>query len=301
MKLIIVFIMAGLVVLTAQADDSIEFRATELTSGLFVLEGVGGFSGGNILISTGADGTIMIDDSMPPLADKLKTEIKEVTGDSVDYLINTHLHGDHTGNNAVFAADGTHIIGHENVRVRMSENSELTAGALPVITFSDQMSFYLNDQPAQIIHLAKAHTDGDSIIYFPSANIIHTGDILFNGMFPFIDLDNGGSVQGYLDAQQAVIDLANKDTVIVPGHGPIGNVDDVIAARTMLKNTREMVADLIKGGKTLDDIVAINPLADYHDKWNWGFITTERMTRTLFRDLHQFGEDPHGAHHHHHH
>ncbi|MDO3387111.1 MBL fold metallo-hydrolase [Gilvimarinus sp. SDUM040013] len=300
MKRLMLVLVVGLLASSVQAQDSVEFEAKQVAKGLTMLSGVGGFSGGNILISTGADGTIMIDDSMPPLAEKLQAKIKEVAGGDVDYLINTHLHGDHTGNNATFAATGTHIIGHKNVRERMSADSKLSADSLPVITFSDEMSFYLNAQPARIMHVAKAHTDGDSVIYFTEANVIHTGDTLFNGMFPFVDLDNGGSVQGYLDAQQKIIDLADQDTVIVPGHGPLGKVEDVTAARDMLAESRRRIADLIKQGKTIEDIVAMNPLADYHEQWNWGFITTEKMTRTLFRDLQKYGEDPHSSHHHSH-
>jgi len=283
----------------AWAQEDVEFKSESLTEGLSVVYGVGGFAGGNILISTGPDGTVMIDDSMPPLLPKLKAAIKSLGGEDLTFLINTHLHGDHTGNNASFARDGAHLVAHHKVRERLKADSERSAEALPVITFNDEIHFHLNGQPAQVLHLPAAHTDGDAAIYFPQADVLHTGDLLFNGLFPFIDLENGGSVQGYIDAQQRLLDLAGEDAVIVPGHGPAkANRADLERANTMLREVYQKVSRLVAQGRTEDEILELNPLADYHDDWSWGFITTEKMTRTLYRDLTEHRHGTPGDHQH---
>ncbi|WP_026286853.1 MBL fold metallo-hydrolase [Gilvimarinus chinensis] len=294
-------IMSGALALLASAQDEVNFKTNEVGKGLYVISGVGGFAGGNVLISTGDDGTVMIDDSVAPLLGKLREAIKKVTDQEVTFLINTHLHNDHTGNNLSFASTGANIIGHKNVRERMAQDEERDPQSLPLLTFTDEVSLYLNGQRAQVMHVARAHTDGDSIIYFPDANVLHVGDILFNGLFPFIDLDNGGSVQGYLDAQMRVLELADEQTIIVPGHGPLARRGDLIRSHEMLIDARQRVAKMIMNGKKEEEIVAANPLADYHNDWSWDFITTEKMTRQLHRDLHMHGDGSHqhGEHHHH--
>ena len=241
----------------------------------------------------------MIDDSMPPLLPALRRAIKQVTGGEVEFLINTHLHGDHTGNNASFAEAGTHIIAHEQMRQRLSEKPDTSGAALPVITFSDEMHFYLNDQPARVFHVARAHTDGDAVIYFSEANVIHTGDVLFNGLFPFIDLASGGSVSGYIAAQQQILMLADDKTVIVPGHGALATKADLLRANKMLVDIQGQVSRLIAEGKTRQEILALNPLADYSDDWSWDFITTEKMTETLYADLATHRHGPADKAHHH--
>lgn len=277
---------------SASADEA-RFVASKVKDGLYVLQGEGGFTGGNIAISVGDDGVIMIDDSMPPFLDKLKAAVKEVAGKPVDFLINTHVHGDHTGNNAAFGSDGAHIIAHKNLRERLRSMTHDTPdgkkptppAALPVITFSSEITFHLNGGEAQVFHVARAHTDGDAVIHFVDLNVIHTGDALFNGLFPFIDLDNGGSVSGYIAAQKRIYELAKDDTVIIPGHGPLAKREDLKASFSMLEDARSLVRALIEKGKSEDEVVKMNPLQKYHDKWNWGFITTEKMTRTLYKDL----------------
>ncbi|BFM21172.1 MBL fold metallo-hydrolase [Gilvimarinus japonicus] len=271
--------------LAGHAAEGPEFKTQKIAEGLYVVSGVGGFTGGNILISTGDDGTVMIDDSMPPLLDKLRAAIADISGDDIEFLINTHLHDDHTGNNAAFATQGSHIVAHEKMRSRLKLDAKRTAQALPVITLNDQMNFYLNDQPARVFHLARAHTDGDLAIEFSDANVLHTGDVLFNGMFPFIDLDSGGSVDGYIAAQKTLLEMVDDNTVIVPGHGALAKKADLQRANKMLMDARQKVAKLIAQGETEKEILAANPLAEYHDDWSWDFITTEKMTRTLYRDL----------------
>ena len=277
----------------AEQKQDLKFAATEVKPGLFMLQGVGGFTGGNIGLSIGEDGVVMIDDSMPPMLGIMKDAIKKVTDKPVDFLINTHVHGDHIGNNENMSKDGTRIVAHENLRQHLltkgirgqSGMKPAPKGALPVITFSHSMSFHLNGEDAKLFHVAKAHTDGDAVIHFKNANVVHMGDTFFNGMFPFIDLDSGGSVDGYLKAQKKVLAMINDNAQIMPGHGPLANKSDLKAAVEMLSDARSIIAKLVKQEKSEEDVVKMNPLKKYHAKWNWGFITTERMTRQLYKGL----------------
>ena len=157
--------------------------------------------------------------------------------------------------------------------------------ALPEITFSDAVTFHLNGHTAYVFHVPNAHTDGDAVIQFPEVNVIHSGDILFNGMFPFIDLDSAGGVDGYIAAQEKILSMSDADTKIMSGHGPMASKGDLQSAHDMLVDVLARVKKLVDAGRSEDDILAENPLASYHDDWNWGFITTERMTRTLYRSL----------------
>jgi glyoxylase-like metal-dependent hydrolase (beta-lactamase superfamily II) len=277
----------------AKDEPKVSFAQTEVATGIYMLSGEGGFTGGNLALLIGDDGVVLIDDSMPPFLDIMSQAIKSLTDQPIDFLINTHVHGDHTGNNKTIGASGTHIVAHENLRRHLLEKGVQSADGmvpaekaeLPVITFSDQMNFYFNDQPASVIHVPHAHTDGDAIIHFTAANVIHTGDTFFNGMFPFIDLDSGGSVEGYILAQMKVISMVNDDTKIIPGHGPLSNKRELQASIDMLTDAKNIMIKHINQGFTLEEIIQANPLAKYHDKWNWGFITTERMTTQLFNDL----------------
>jgi len=276
-----------------QTKDGPDFSTTEVAPGIYMLMGVGGFTGGNIGLSIGDDGVVMIDDSMPPLLGKMKAAIKSVTKDPVDFLINTHVHGDHTGNNQNMGNDGTRIVAHENLRINMltkglqtkEGNKPMPKAALPVITFSHAMSFHLNGEDLKIFHVENAHTDGDAVIHYKNANVIHTGDTMFNGMFPYIDINNGGSVDGYIAAQQKVFSMSNEQTKIIPGHGPLADRKQLKQALDMLIDARELIADLITKGKSENDVVKANPLKKYHEQWNWQFITTEKMTRQVYKSL----------------
>lgn len=265
-------------------ESNITFKSTELSDGLFMLEGQGGFSGGNLGLMTGSDGVILIDDALEPLADKVIDAVEQHTAHAVDFVINTHVHGDHIGGNVALHKTGATIITHDNIRQRMLE-TETAEGALPQITFSESLNFHLNGHTAFVFHVPHAHTDGDSVIHFPEVNVIHSGDILFNGMFPFIDLDSGGSVVGYLAAQEKILSMANAETKIIPGHGPLASKADLQNAHDMLADARTRVKKLVDAGRSQDEILAARPLAVYHDDWNWDFITTEKMTQTLYRSL----------------
>ncbi|WP_144395020.1 MBL fold metallo-hydrolase [Pleionea sediminis] len=270
------------------------FKATEVAPGIHMLSGVGGFTGGNIGLSIGEDGVVMIDDSMPPMLDNMKKAIESVTTKPVNFLINTHVHGDHTGNNSSMANDGAHIVAHKNLREHLIKKGIPTGNGkmqkapesfLPVITFTHSMSFHLNGDEANLIHTPHAHTDGDAIIHFKKANVIHAGDVFFNGMYPYIDVASGGSVDGYIKAQEHVISLANDKTKIIPGHGPLANKKDLENTLAMVKDVRKIIKKLIKDGKSEDEAVNANPLKQYHDKWNWQFITTEKMIRQVYQSL----------------
>ena len=297
-KALTLTLAAGLLILAlpsslaAQAPE-VSFKSTELAPGLYMIEGVGGFGGGNLGILIGDDGAVLIDDSMPPLNDKILAAIAELTDRPIEFLINTHVHGDHVGNNQSFAEAGATIVAHDNLRERMVAEGLTTgsgqvpapAAALPVVTFSDSVTFHLNGRSAYVFHVAAAHTDGDAVIHFREDDVVHAGDVMFNRLFPFIDLDSGGSVQGYIDGQKRILELAGAETKIVPGHGELATRDDLAAAVAMLEDARAKVRALVDAGKSEDEIVEANPLSEYHDVWNWGFITTERMTRTIVRDL----------------
>lgn len=267
-------------------DAEITFKSTELEPGIFMVEAVGGFGGGNMAVIVGEDHVAMIDDSMPPLAENLLAHVTETTGRPVNFMVNTHVHGDHTGGNAHFAASGTVVFAHDNIRKRLLEDTSGAGGpgGLPVVTFGNGVTFHLGNVEARVIHMPLAHTDGDAVIHFPGANVIHTGDILFHAIFPYIDLDSGGTVDGYIAAQKKIWAMADDDTKIIPGHGTLTDKAGLKKDIEMLVESRKLVKALIDKGMSADEIIAANPLADY-DEYNWQFITTDHMTKTLIRSL----------------
>jgi glyoxylase-like metal-dependent hydrolase (beta-lactamase superfamily II) len=268
---------------TAQEGD-ISFKSTELAPGLYMLEGQGGFAGGNLGLITGDDGVVLIDDGLEPLAAITVAAIESLTSDPVDFVINTHAHGDHTGANEVLHGKGATVVAHDNLRRQMVKDGSKRA-ALPELTFTDAVTFHLNGHTAYVFHVANAHTDGDAVIHFPEVNIIHTGDAMFNKLFPFIDLDSGGSVSGFIAAQKKIIAIADDETKIIPGHGVLANKADLQAAVDMLEDAQARVRALVDAGKSQEEVIAENPLADYEDDWTWEFITAERMTATIYRSL----------------
>ncbi len=274
---------------TAGAQDlATAFDSEEIAPGIHVLYGADGkFGGGNMALLVGDDEIVLIDDSMEPLAPLLIERVTGIAGRPVDFVINTHVHGDHAGGNAALAETGTTVVAHDNIRKRLIVDPSPAGGAggLPVITFGDGISFHVNGMEAKVFHVPTAHTDGDSAIEFRGANVIHTGDLWFHDLFPFIDLNSGGSVDGYIAGQQKIIAMANDDTKIIPGHGPVAGRAELKRDTAMLIDSRERIKALFDQGMSEDAIVAANPLAIYHDDYNWQFITTERIARTLVRDL----------------
>jgi glyoxylase-like metal-dependent hydrolase (beta-lactamase superfamily II) len=267
-------------------DFATSFKSTEVIDGFYMLDGVDGFGGGNVGLLVGDEYIVLIDDALLPTAPALLEAALEIAGRPIDFVINTHVHADHVGGNELMAKDGAIIVAHDNIRKRMQGDPELETGpgALPVLTFSDAVTFHVNGNEAFVFHIENAHTDGDAAIHFRNVNLIFAGDVMFNGLFPFIDLDNGGTVGGYIAGQQQLLAMADDTTKIVPGHGPVANKADLQRNLDVLIAAQSLVAPLVEKGMSADDIVAANPLEPY-ESFSWGFITTERMTRTLVRSL----------------
>ena len=271
--------------------EAVEFDTQAITDNIHVL--IGG--GGNVGVFSGEDGIFLIDDSLAPATEQLMAAVAEISDGSIEYVINTHWHFDHTGGNEALGESGTLIVAHDNVRERMSVdvflesiNQEFPAspeGALPVITFNDVVTFHLNGEAVSVFHVENAHTDGDAIVYFPEANVIHAGDTYFNGFYPFIDLESGGSVDGIIAAADQLVGLADSDTTIIPGHGPISNVAQLEIYRDMLVDVRDRAADAIDAGMTLDDFLASDPTADLDDAWGGGFMNPDTFQTIVYTDL----------------
>ena len=284
--LLLIAALCGSMAALAQ-DFATAVKSTEVVPGIFLIEGADGFAGGNITLLVGEEHIVLIDDGVEPIADALIASVAELAGRPVDFVINTHVHGDHVGSNAAYADTGAVVFAHDNIRKRLLDDPTLSGGpgGLPHVTFSDQVTFHVNGTEAFVFHVEHAHTDGDAAIQFRGPNVIHAGDVHFNYLFPFIDLDNGGSVVGFLAAQRRILAMADDDTIIIPGHGPLAGKADLQKAIDVLVDCEARVKALVDAGKTEVEILEENPLADYHDTWNWGFITTERMTQTLYRSL----------------
>ena len=282
-----ILLAAGVTATGASAQDvATEVSVTEAAPGVYMLGGANGFSSSMALI-VGEERVVLIDDGMAPITADLVATVDELAGRPIDFVVNTHIHGDHVGSNASLAENGAVIFAHHNLRKRLVEDPDPAGGAggLPVVTFADGVHFHLNAQEVHVFHVKEAHTDGDAAVHLMGSDVIVAGDLHFNYMFPVIDLDSGGTVKGYIAGMQKLIKMAGEETVIIPGHGELANRDDLQAAVDMLVDAEKRVEALVREGKSADEVVAANPLADYHDEWNWGFITTERMTRTIYRSL----------------
>lgn len=292
MRLIAAAIAATLVAgpaLSQRDFSKVEITSEEVVPGVYMLQG----SGGNIGLSVGPDGAFVIDDQFAPLAPKIMAAIKTIDARPVAFVVNTHWHGDHTGGNEAMGAAGANIVAHDNVRARLKAGLKhefgaidpAPAGALPVVTFSDEVSFYWNGRDIRVIHLKNAHTDGDAIIHFRDANVIHTGDIYFNGGYPYIDLQSGGTFDGLIAAQEKILSLSDDNTRIIPGHGPLSSRAVMAAYVAMLKDVRSRIAALIAQGLAEDQVVKADPLKDLNKTWGKGFINGESLTRTAYRSL----------------
>jgi len=261
--------------------DDVEIRTVQLAPGIAVLFG----RGGNIGVSHGEDGTVLIDDQFAPLTGRIQAAITDLGADPVRFLINTHWHGDHTGGNENFGEAGALIMAHDNVRIRMVEGlnrgergvvAPSPSAALPVITYHDGITLHLNGDTVQILHMHNGHTDGDSIIRWENANVIHMGDLFFSSQtFPFIDRQSGGSVQGLIQAASRVLEMADDETRIIPGHGPMATRSDLLAYRDMIVAVAHQVQSAIDAGQSLEEIQAMAITADYD--LEGGFIPGERF------------------------
>lgn len=255
----------------AQQDFSkVEFRVEKLGLGIAVLSG----AGGNVALSHGKDGNVLVDDEYAPLSDKLAAAVRTVDRDPVRFVVNTHWHGDHTGGNDALGKLGAVIVAHDNVRQRMSSGQVIQAfnmkvpaspkHALPVVTFADGATLHLNGDTLHLVHVANAHTDGDVLVHWAKADVLHMGDtFLHQAMMPFIDTSSGGSIDGLVAAADKGLELAGPDTKIIPGHGPMAKRADLVAYRDMLVDVRARVAAGIAAGRTLAEIQADKPAARY--------------------------------------
>ena len=268
------------------ADDpfsGVEVQAVHVSGPVHMLTG----AGGNIAVSVGDDGVLMVDDQFLPLAERIQEAIDELGGERPKFLLNTHYHGDHVGGNPHFGQAAT-IIAHHNVRTRLASDADLPSAALPVVTFAEGLSLHFNGDEIALLHLPAGHTDGDSAVWFKSANVLHLGDQLFSGRFPYIDLDAGGTVQGYAANLQAVLERAPSDVRIIPGHGPLGSLEAVREALSVIRATRAKVAQAIADGTGIEAIIQTGLGSEYAD-WGSGFINEERWIRILARDIEAAG------------
>jgi len=274
----------------AQTDFSkVEIKATKVAGNVYMLQG----SGGNIGVSVGDDGLLIVDDQFAPLADKIRAALKGLADKKLRFILNTHWHGDHTGGNVAFGPEAT-IIAHDNVRKRLATEQKSTVfnnttpaspkEALPVITFNDSLSVHFNGEDIRAIHFPHGHTDGDSVIFFSASNVVHLGDDFFAGRFPFVDLESGGSVEGLVKNIGELIGKIPADAKLIPGHGPISTLDDLKSYHRMLQQTTEIVRGKIAGGKTLDQIKTEGLPAEWAP-WGAGFIKTDRWVETIYKSL----------------
>lgn len=276
---------------SGQDFSQVQIKATEVSEGIYMLEG----SGGNLGLSVGEDGVFLIDDQFAPLTEKILTAIANITDDDVRFLVNTHWHGDHTGGNENLGKAGAVIVAHDNVRARMSAEQfrevfdqripASPAAALPVVTFPDKVTFHWNKERIVVMHVENAHTDGDSIVHFSNADVFHLGDVFFNGFYPFIDVSSNGSLEGYIRAVESVVMRASEDTVIIPGHGPLADADDLRAYLEVLRTARERIQSMIDDGMSEDEVVAALPMADYDEQWGGGFMNPENFLRLSYQSL----------------
>jgi glyoxylase-like metal-dependent hydrolase (beta-lactamase superfamily II) len=289
-KLLALFCLITFALIASSQDrdfSKVEIKVIPVAGSVYMLQG----AGGNIGVSVGEDGIVIVDDQFAPLAPKIKAALKGISDKPVRFVINTHWHGDHVGGNAQFSNEST-IIAQENVRERMKAGQKLMGNevkpypkeALPIITFNDRASVHLNGEDIKAIHFVAGHTDGDAIIYFTKSNVIHMGDDFVTYGFPFVDLESGGSVAGIIDAVEKVMSTAPPDAKIIPGHGPLSTVADMKPFLDMMKETRARVQAAMKQGKTLEQMQKEKILAGY-EKWNGDFISTDKWIETIYHDL----------------
>jgi glyoxylase-like metal-dependent hydrolase (beta-lactamase superfamily II) len=274
----------------AQTDFSkVEIKATKVAGNVYMLEG----SGGNIGVSVGDDGLLIVDDQFAPLADKIRAALKGLADKKLRFILNTHWHGDHTGGNVAFGPEAT-IIAHDNVRKRLATEQKSAVfnrttppspkEALPVITFNNSLSVHFNGEEIRAIHFPQGHTDGDSVIFFSSSNVVHLGDDFFAGRFPFVDLESGGTVEGLIKNIGELIEKIPAGAKLIPGHGPISTLDDLKSYHRMLQQTTEIVRQKIAAGKTVDQIKTEGLPAEWAP-WGAGFIKTDRWVETIYKSF----------------
>ena len=274
----------------AQDQDfsKVEVKTVPVAGSVSMLQG----SGGNIAVLVGPEGVLVVDDEFAPLVPKILTAIGKLSSKPVRFVVNTHWHGDHTGGNAILGAEGAVIVAQDNVRKRMSteqfnafikrRSPPSPAIALPIVTFAEGVRFYLDGEDIEVTHIGPGHTDGDSTVWFHKANVIHMGDNFFNGMYPAIDGDAGGSLDGMVTALEGVLGRIDDQTKVIPGHGPLGTKADLKRFHDMLVTIGDRVRQAIHDGKTQDQVLAMKPSADLDAVWGNGFLKPDFFVTLVY-------------------
>lgn len=289
--LLSVAILAATLNSVAAEEKAVEFATIQLSDSVYMLTG----SGGNVGISNGEDGLFIIDDQVKPVTAGLLRAIRKISNKPLRFVINTHYHADHTGGNEAIGRSGSVIISHDNIRKRMSTEQvsifmESTTPpypeeALPVLTFNDRISLHFNGETATAYYVANGHTDGDSIIHFPNSNVIHMGDMYFNGQYPYVDLDAGGSMQGMINAADLALSLADESTRIIPGHGPLAMAEDLKNYRDFLIRASTNVQELIDQNMSLQQIISAEPTAEWNEALGKTWITPAQFVTFIYNSL----------------
>ena len=274
-----------------EIPDSVQVRSERVAGNVWVLMG----RGGNIGVLAGPDGVVMVDDEYAPLTDRIRAAIAAINPGPIRFLLNTHWHGDHTGGNENFGRAGVVIVAHDNVRVRMSTEQFMKtvddrvpaspAAALPVVTFGQDVTVHLDGEETHAFHVPPAHTDGDVVVHFRTSNVIHAGDVYFNGIYPFIDLDSGGSVEGVIAAADRVLGLIGAGTKVIPGHGPLTDKAGLQRYRDMLVKVRDAVRPLVASGRSREEAIAAKPTAPLDAEWGKGFVKPDQFVAIVYDSL----------------
>jgi len=291
-RLWVAAVLASSAAVAQQQDLSkVEIKATKVAGSVWMLEG----SGGNIAVSAGDDGLVMVDAEFAPLVPKIKAALAKISPKPVRFLLNTHWHFDHVGGNAGMA-DTAAILAHESVRKRMQAGAEMPTfklkiepaepRALPILTYQHDVTLWLNGEPVSALHVPPGHTDGDTVVFFTKSNVVHMGDDFVTYGFPFVDLDSGGSVRGMIGAIDELLPQIPPDAKIIPGHGPLSTVADLKKFRNRLDEIVALVARGLKSGKTVEQMQKEKLLAPYED-WNGGFLKADQFIALVARDLQQ--------------
>jgi cyclase len=287
---VVIFLLAGSYS-EGQDFSSVRVEAIKVSGNVYMLTG----AGGNIGVSAGKDGVLLIDASYAPLSEKIKAAIGTFNSKPTRFVVTTHWHQDHSGGNENLAREGAILVAHENVRNRLGSEQfveffnrkipPMPESALPIITFSRDISFHLNEDDIFIFNIAPSHSDGDAIVHFRRSGVIHTGDLYFNGLYPFIDLSAGGSVDGVIAVIKQIIDLCDSNTKVIPGHGPLSDKAGLETYLKMLVAIRDNIASEIKAGKTLDEVIASKPTREYDPIWGKGFLKPEQFVKIVYGSL----------------
>ncbi len=281
------FIYASVIMACAQDNQEVTIETQQLSNTVYMLTG----QGGNIGLSVGDDGVFMIDDQYANLTPKILEAIKKISDKPIHYLVNTHWHGDHTGGNENLSKLGVNIIAHDNVYKRLSDSTNdkpaSPKGALPIITFNDKLHIHVNGEDVFVFHVDNAHTDGDALLYFTESNVLHTGDTFFNHLYPYIDLNSGGTVNGYIEAVKKALMVTDNETKIIPGHGKLSNKKEYLFFLSMLETLKTSVLAEIAAGKTEDQVANDTNITKTFDElgYRWAFIDSEKIRRTFYKSL----------------